>query len=60
MHHVQFRVDDADAGSPVWRVCFRTIWYNAGAADTVFAYLERDGARDRRILEMPPVDRAQR
>jgi hypothetical protein len=56
MHHVQFRVDDADGWiARLEEVGFRTIWYKRWCADTVFAYLERDG--DPTIvefLEMPP------
>ena len=56
MHHVQFRVDDADGWiARLEAVGYRTIWYKRWCADTVFAYLERDD--DPTIvefLEMPP------
>jgi hypothetical protein len=56
MHHVQFRVDDADGWiARLEEVGYQTIWYKRWCADTVFAYLERDG--DPTIvefLEMPP------
>lgn len=44
MHHLRFRVDDADAWiEKVHAVGYRTIWYKAFSADTTFAYLEREG-----------------
>jgi catechol 2,3-dioxygenase-like lactoylglutathione lyase family enzyme len=56
MHHVQFRVDDADAWiTRVAPLGYRPIWYKVWCADTKFVYLEREG--DPLIiefLEMPP------
>jgi hypothetical protein len=56
MHHMRFRVDDADAWiEKVKIVGYRPYWYKRYSADTTFAYLERDG--DSLVLEflqMPP------
>jgi catechol 2,3-dioxygenase-like lactoylglutathione lyase family enzyme len=56
MHHVQFRVDDADAWiAKVKPLGYHPIWYKKWSVDTKFAYLEREG--DPLIiefLEMPP------
>ena len=56
MHHVQYRVDDADGWiAKLEALGYVNIWYKRWSADTVFAYLERPG--DPTIiefLEMPP------
>ena len=44
MHHVRFRVDDADAWIPKLRaVGYEPAWYKRWSADTTFVYLERAG-----------------
>ncbi len=44
MHHIRFRVDDADYWiEKVKSVGFEPIWYKRFSADTTFAYLERKG-----------------
>ncbi len=44
IHHVQFRVDDADGWiSKVQPLGYQAIWYKRYNADTTFAYLERPG-----------------
>ena len=56
MHHLQYRVEDADGW--IRRIAplgYAPIWYKRWCADTTFAYLERPG--DPLIvefLEMPP------
>jgi hypothetical protein len=56
MHHVQYRVEDADAWiGRLAALGYQPIWYKRWCADTTFAYLERPG--DPLIvefLEMPP------
>lgn len=56
MHHVQYRVEDADGWiAKLAPLGYRPIWYKKWCADTTFAYLERSG--DPLIvefLEMPP------
>ena len=56
MHHVQYRVEDADGWIARLRpLGYEPIWYKRWCADTTFAYLERSG--DPLIvefLEMPP------
>jgi methylmalonyl-CoA/ethylmalonyl-CoA epimerase len=44
MHHLRFRVDDADAWIERLRAHgYRAAWYKRWSADTTFAYLERAG-----------------
>lgn len=44
MHHLRYRVEDADAWiERVAPLGYRPIWYKQYSADTVFAYLEREG-----------------
>jgi len=44
MHHLRYRVDNADAWiEKVASVGYKPIWYKQFSADTVFAYLEREG-----------------
>ena len=44
MHHLRYRVDDADAWiEKLGTVGYQPIWYKQFSADTVFAYLEREG-----------------
>ena len=44
MHHLRYRVEDTDAWiEKVAPLGYRPIWYKQFAADTVFAYLEREG-----------------
>jgi len=44
MHHVRYRVDDADAWiGKVARVGYLPIWYMHFSPEIKFAYLERDG-----------------
>ena len=44
MHHLRYRVDDTDAWiEKVASVGYRPIWYKQYTADTIFAYLEREG-----------------
>ncbi len=44
MHHIRYRVDDADAWiARVAPLGYAPIWYKQFSADTVFAYLEREG-----------------
>ena len=44
MHHLRYRVDDTDAWiEKLATVGYRPIWYKQYSADTVFAYLEREG-----------------
>ena len=44
MHHLRYRVDDTDAWiEKVAPLGYRPIWYKQFTADTVFAYLEREG-----------------
>jgi alkanesulfonate monooxygenase SsuD/methylene tetrahydromethanopterin reductase-like flavin-dependent oxidoreductase (luciferase family) len=46
MHHVQFRVDDANGWiARLEAIGYRTIWYKRWCEDTVFAYLEREATR---------------
>jgi hypothetical protein len=56
MHHVQYRVEDADAWiARLQPLGYQPIWYKRWCADTTFAYLERPG--DPLIVEflqMPP------
>ena len=56
MHHLRYRVDDTDAWiARVAPLGYRPIWYKQFTADTVFAYLEREG--DPLLIEflqMPP------
>jgi methylmalonyl-CoA/ethylmalonyl-CoA epimerase len=56
MHHVQYRVEDADGWiAKLAPLGYQPIWYKQWCADTTFAYLERGG--DPLIvefLEMPP------
>jgi methylmalonyl-CoA/ethylmalonyl-CoA epimerase len=56
MHHLRFRVDDADAWiEKVAQVGYQPIWYKKYCADTTFAYLERPGdPLVIELLEMPP------
>ena len=50
MHHLRFRVDDADAWiAKLKAVGYEAIWYKRYSADTTFAYLERAG--DPTIIE---------
>ena len=51
MHHLRYRVDDAQAWiDRLASVGYRRIWYKQFSADTVFAYLEREG--DPLLLEV--------
>lgn len=44
MHHLRYRVEDTDAWiEKVAPLGYRPIWYKQFSADTVFAYLEREG-----------------
>jgi catechol 2,3-dioxygenase-like lactoylglutathione lyase family enzyme len=44
MHHLRYRVENADEWiEKVAPLGYRPIWYKQFAADTVFAYLEREG-----------------
>lgn len=44
MHHLRYRVDDADAWIEKFSVIgYRPIWYKQYSAEIVFAYLEREG-----------------
>jgi catechol 2,3-dioxygenase-like lactoylglutathione lyase family enzyme len=44
MHHLRYRVDDTDAWiERLAPLGYRPIWYKQFSADTVFAYLEREG-----------------
>lgn len=44
IHHVQFRVDDADGWiEKVKPLGYEAIWYKRFSPDTTFAYLERQG-----------------
>lgn len=44
MHHVQYRVEDADGWiAKLAPLGYRPIWYKRWCADTTFAYLERSG-----------------
>ena len=44
MHHLRYRVDDADAWiERLAPLGYHPIWYKQFSADTVFAYLEREG-----------------
>jgi methylmalonyl-CoA/ethylmalonyl-CoA epimerase len=44
MHHVQYRVEDADAWiAKLAPLGYEPIWYKRWCADTTFAYLERAG-----------------
>ncbi len=56
MHHLRYRVEDADHWiEKVAQVGYKPIWYKQFSADTVFAYLEREG--DPLLIEflqMPP------
>jgi len=56
MHHLRYRVEDADHWiEKVGKVGYKPIWYKQFSADTVFAYLEREG--DPLLIEflqMPP------
>jgi hypothetical protein len=56
MHHVQYRVEDADGWiAKIAALGYQPIWYKRWCADTTFAYLERPG--DPLIVEflqMPP------
>ena len=56
MHHLRYRVDDADAWiERVAAIGYRPIWYKQYSADTVFAYLEREGDPLLiELLQMPP------
>jgi len=50
MHHLRFRVDDADAWIAKMKpLGYEAIWYKRYSADTTFAYLERAG--DPTIIE---------
>ena len=51
MHHLRYRVDDADGWiEKLATVGYHPIWYKQFSADTVFAYLEREG--DPLLLEL--------
>ncbi len=51
MHHLRYRVDDADSWiEKLGTVGYQPIWYKQFSADTVFAYLEREG--DPLLLEL--------
>ena len=51
MHHLRYRVDDTDGWiEKLAGVGYRPIWYKQFSADTVFAYLEREG--DPLLLEL--------
>lgn len=56
MHHVRFRVDDADAWiAKLQTVGFEPIWYKRYCADTIFTYMERpDDPLIIEFLQMPP------
>src|SRR5580704_2427300 len=56
MHHVQYRVEEADAWiTRLEPLGYQPIWYKRWCADTTFAYLERPGdPLIVEILEMPP------
>lgn len=56
MHHVQFRVADADGWIEKLRpLGYEPIWYKRWSADTTFAYLERTGDPTLvEFLQMPP------
>ncbi len=44
MHHLRYRVEDTDAWiAKVAPLGYKPIWYKQFSADTVFAYLEREG-----------------
>jgi catechol 2,3-dioxygenase-like lactoylglutathione lyase family enzyme len=44
MHHLRYRVEDTDAWiEKVAPLGYKPIWYKQFSADTVFAYLEREG-----------------
>ena len=44
MHHLRYRVENTDAWiEKVAAVGYQPIWYKQYSADTVFAYLEREG-----------------
>jgi len=44
MHHIRYRVDNADEWiAKLAPHGYKPIWYKQFAADTVFAYLEREG-----------------
>lgn len=56
MHHIRYRVENADDWiAKVAPLGYEPIWYKQFSADTVFAYLEREG--DPLLIEflqMPP------
>ena len=56
IHHVQFRVEDADGWiGKVQPLGYEVIWYKRYSADTTFAYLERrDDPTLIEFLQMPP------
>jgi methylmalonyl-CoA/ethylmalonyl-CoA epimerase len=56
MHHLRFRVADADAWIAKLRpLGYEAIWYKRWSADTTFAYLERKGDPTFiEFLQMPP------
>ena len=56
MHHIRFRVDDADGWIARLReLGYTPAWYKRWSADTTFAYLERAGDPTWiELLQMPP------
>jgi hypothetical protein len=56
MHHLRFRVEDADAWIPKLRALgYEPAWYKRWSADTTFVYLERAGDPTWiELLQMPP------
>lgn len=56
MHHIRFRVEDADAWIETLRgLEFEPVWYKRWSADTVFAYLENpNDPLIVEFLQMPP------
>ena len=56
MHHLRFRVDDADAWIEKLKALgYEAAWYKKWCADTTFAYLQRPGdPLWIEFLEMPP------
>ena len=56
MHHIRYRVEDADAWiEKLAPLGYKPIWYKQFTSDTVFAYLEREGDPLLvEFLQMPP------
>ena len=56
MHHLRFRVDDADGWIEKMKsVGYESVWYKKWCADTTFVYMQREGdPLWIEFLEMPP------